>query len=217
MSSLSQTVEEYLKYIWSATEWSSTPVTTTRLAKDMGLSPSTVSETVTRLVRDGLVEHKKYRSIRLTPEGRQHAIATVRAHRLMETFLHDKLGYSWDEVHDEADALEHSVSTRFIDAIDDLLGNPAFDPHGDPIPARDGSVVDHEAIPLSKAPNGRYVVMRVDDADPEILRQSSELGLRPGRDITVADDSMTVGDARIPKAPLENNVWLSHDQHHTED
>ncbi|WP_230198247.1 metal-dependent transcriptional regulator [Flaviflexus massiliensis] len=217
MSNLSPTVEDYLKYIWSATEWSDMPVTTSRLAGDLGLSPSTVSEMVARLAKDGLVEHRKYRAIRLTEEGKAHALMTVRAHRLIETFLHDKLGYSWDEVHDEADALEHSVSTRFIDAIDDLLGNPAFDPHGDPIPARDGSMVAHDAFLLSKAPSGRYRVLRVDDSDPEALRQSSKLGLHPGTAITVTDGSVTVHESTVGPDSVADIIWVVADPYHDQD
>lgn len=209
MAELTAATEDYLKYIWSATEWSNEPVKTSRLAKDMGLSPSTVSESVSRLAKEGLVEHEKYHAIRLTPEGSRHALAVVRAHRLIETFLHDQLGYSWDEIHTEADALEHAASARFIDAIDTLLGHPEYDPHGDPIPDAEGKLPVRRAIKLGDAEDGTVTVLRVDDSDPEGLRAASQLGLRPGQTATIAGNTMTVARKNALVAPFINIVWVT--------
>lgn len=209
MAELTAATEDYLKYIWSATEWSNEPVKTSRLAKDMGLSPSTVSESVSRLAKEGLVEHEKYHAIRLTPEGSRHALAVVRAHRLIETFLHDRLGYSWDEIHTEADALEHAASARFIDAIDTLLGHPEYDPHGDPIPDAEGKLPVRRAIKLGDAEDGTVTVLRVDDSDPEGLRAASQLGLRPGQTATIAGNTMTVARKNALVAPFINIVWVT--------
>lgn len=211
MGDLTAATEDYLKYIWAATEWSQEPVKTSRLAKDMGLSPSTVSESVARLAKDGLVEHEKYHAIRLSPTGTRHALAIVRAHRLIETFLHDHLGYSWDEVHTEADALEHAASARFIDAIDTLLGKPDYDPHGDPIPDAEGNVPVHRALRLSETVEGTMTVLRVDDSDPDALRAASELGLHPGQTVTIANGWIVVNGEHIQAEPFEEIVWVTDD------
>lgn len=209
MAELTAASEDYLKYIWSATEWSDEPVKTSRLAKDMGLSPSTVSESVSRLAKDGLVEHEKYHAIRLTADGVRHALAMVRAHRLIETFLHDHLGYSWDEIHTEADSLEHAASPRFIDAIDTLLGHPQYDPHGDPIPDSEGNMPVRRAISLAEAAHGTATVLRIDDADPQDLRAASALGLRPGQSVMISESTIEVDGRKADAAPFEHIVWVT--------
>ena len=110
------------------------------LAERIGVSASTASESIRKLADQGLVDHEKYGAVTLTEAGREAALAMVRRHRLMETFLVTELGYGWDEVHDEAEVLEHAVSDRMLDRIDAKLGHPTRDPHGDPIPAADGNV-----------------------------------------------------------------------------
>lgn len=209
MGGLTRATEDYLKHIWSANEWSDEPVTTTQLARDMGLSPSTVSESIAKLARKGLVDHEKYQSIRLTDEGTTHALEMVRAHRLIETFLHSRLGYSWDEIHEEADALEHVVSPRFIEAIDDLLGTPEYDPHGDPIPRRDGSLPPRQAIPLDDAAEGEAIVVRVDDSDPERLREASRLGLYPGQTVRIEGGTISVNGERVDAGSFVGRVWVT--------
>lgn len=168
---LSPTNENYLKVVWAAQEWSDRPVTTKLLASHLGLSPSTVSEAVKRLTDQGLVEHAPYGAIELTGAGRRAAVTIVRRHRLIETFLVRELGYAWDEVHDEAEVLEHAVSERLVNAIDARLGFPPRDPHGDPIPGVDGEVVTVDAQPLSRVEVGRALsIARISDSDPELLR-----------------------------------------------
>ncbi|WP_240675567.1 metal-dependent transcriptional regulator [Cellulomonas endophytica] len=169
--------EDYLKVVWSAQEWSDRPVTTKMLAARLGVAPSTVSETVRRLSDAGLLSHAPYGAVGLTGEGRRHAVAVVRRHRLIETFLVEVLGYGWDEVHDEAEVLEHAVSARFVDAVDRRLGRPTRDPHGDPIPDAAGAVHLPPAVPAWDAPAGAHVVARISDADPGLLRWLEGVGL----------------------------------------
>ena len=124
------------------------------LAERIGVSASTASESIRKLADQGLVDHEKYGAVTLTDAGRRAALAMVRRHRLMETFLVRELGYSWDEVHDEAEVLEHAVSDRMLDRIDAKLGHPTRDPHGDPIPAADGQVRTPPARQLSVCQDG---------------------------------------------------------------
>jgi len=186
MSDLSSTAEDYVKAIWSAREWGGDPITITALAERFGTTRATVSDTVRRLTAQGLLTHEPYRDITLTDEGEQQALHMVRRHRLLETFLVTTLGYSWDEVHDEAESLEHAASSRMIDRIDELLGQPAHDPHGDPIPSRDG-VIHHpdDAVALADATPGDYRVLRISDSDAERLVYFDEHGLLPGAALTV--------------------------------
>ncbi|WP_242511222.1 metal-dependent transcriptional regulator [Pengzhenrongella frigida] len=182
---LTPVAQDYLKIIWSAREWSSAPVTIKMLAGRLGVGAPTVSETVRRLSSQGLVEHAPYGEIGLTELGRAHAVAMVRRHRLLETFLVQELGYGWDEVHDEAEVLEHAVSDLMIERIDERLGRPARDPHGDPIPTRDGRVPTPPARRLWDLEPGEWVVARISDADPDLLRFCTAVGLGLDARVTV--------------------------------
>ncbi|WP_125777000.1 metal-dependent transcriptional regulator [Antribacter gilvus] len=174
---LTAVAQDYLKAVWSAQEWSDEKVTTKHLADRMGVGASTVSETVRRLSTQGLLEHEPYGGIELTETGRGLALAMVRRHRLLETYLVCELGYGWDEVHDEAEVLEHAVSDLLVDRIDARLGHPSRDPHGDPIPGADGTVVRPHAVPLSSMAAGAAgPVVRISDADPEALRYLGQIG-----------------------------------------
>lgn len=175
---LSSSAQDYLKVIWSAGEWSDEPVTSKAVADRLGVSPSTVSEALRRLADQGFVEHAPYGAITLTEQGAVEAKQVVRRHRLLETFLHQILGYSWDEVHAEAELLEHAVSDTFVDRLDQLLGRPARDPHGDPIPDGDGQLPDLPAIRLAEgSPGEQYSVARVSDRDTRVLQYLSEVGI----------------------------------------
>ena len=182
---LTPVAQDYLKFIWCAREWSSAPVTTKMLAQRLGVGAPTVSETVRRLTVQGLVAHAPYGEITLTDVGRAHAVAMVRRHRLLETYLVRELGYGWDEVHDEAEVLEHAVSELLIDRIDARLGHPARDPHGDPIPTRDGRVPTPPARQLRDLEPGEWVVARISDADPDLLRYCAAVGLGLDARLTV--------------------------------
>ena len=179
-------VEDYLKAIWSAPEWGGPPATVSSLASRFGTTRATVSATLTRLADRGFVRHEPYRAIELSDTGRRLAVAMVRRHRLIETFLVQTLGYAWDEVHDEAERLEHAVSDPFIERIDIVLGHPTADPHGDPIPAVDGATVyPADAVTLRDAPAGHYRVVRVSDSDPATLQAAGRQGLTPGATLTL--------------------------------
>ena len=175
---LTTVAQDYLKVIWTAQEWSHEKVSTKLLAERIGVSASTASESIRKLADQGLVDHEKYGAVTLTDAGRHAALAMVRRHRLMETFLVRELGYGWDEVHDEAEVLEHAVSDRMLDRIDAKLGYPTRDPHGDPIPAADGRVPTPPARQLSACQNGEAgTIARISDAEPEMLRYFDSVGL----------------------------------------
>lgn len=183
---LSSVAQDYLKVIWTAQEWSVDKVSTKMLAERIGVSASTASESIRKLADQGLVDHEKYGAVTLTDAGRHAALAMVRRHRLMETFLVRELGYGWDEVHDEAEVLEHAVSDRMLDRIDAKLGFPTRDPHGDPIPAADGRVPAPDARQLSMCRDGdAATVARISDADPEMLRYFDSVGISLDSRLTV--------------------------------
>jgi DtxR family Mn-dependent transcriptional regulator len=176
----------YLKVIFQLTT-GGRPVGTTALAERLGVAPPSASGMVRRLVGDGLVERVPRGGVRLTSAGEKVALEAVRRHRLLETFLHEVLGFPWDEVHDEAERLEPGASTHLMDRIEDVLGHPEVDPHGDPIPRAD-LVGHHEDWPSSllHAPVGEpFVVRRVSDRQPDALRYLAELGLLPGATLDV--------------------------------
>jgi DtxR family Mn-dependent transcriptional regulator len=223
---LSSAAQDYLKVIWSAGEWSDTRITTTSLAAKLGFSPSTVSEAVKKLTQQGLLTHERYGSIALTPAGHEIALAMVRRHRIIETFLVDYLGYNWDEVHDEAEVLEHAVSDRLIDGLADRLGNPVRDPHGDPIPSSTGPSAALtspvlNAVQLSAVGEGEAVtVARVSDAEPALLRYLSEIGIGLDTELTLVERSDFAGTivVRLGAAvseltlgiPVAAAIWVVH-------
>ncbi len=183
---LTPIAQDYLKVIWSAIEWGDPPITTKGLAARFATTQANVSETMRRLHRQGLVDYQPYRPVTLTSLGRSLAVAMVRRHRLLETYLAQSLGYGWEEVHDEAERLEHAVSDEFLDRIDVLLGHPQLDPHGDPIPGPNGDWAPQpEAIRLSEAEPGDYRVVRVADTDPEQLTRLQRAHVVPGERIQV--------------------------------
>lgn len=187
VSSLSASAQGYLKAVWSLQEWSDAPVTPSALAAKVGVKLPTVSDAVRKLAEQGLLEHTPYGAVTLTEHGRTHAVAMVRRHRLIETFLVNTLGYRWDQVHDEADVLEHAVSDFLVDRIDELLGFPERDPHGDPIPSADGRVVEiPEAVPLSQLPPDSLArVERISDTQPELLQYFADQGIGVGACLTL--------------------------------
>ncbi|MDQ0825179.1 DtxR family Mn-dependent transcriptional regulator [Arthrobacter sp. B2I5] len=170
-SAPSSSIEDYVKVIYSFTEWQDKPITSTQLAQRLGVANSSVSEMVRKLKDQGLVDHKPYSAVTLTEDGLRLALAMVRRHRLIETYLVQRLGYSWDEVHDEAEQLEHAVSDTFIERVAAKLGNPKRDPHGDPIPTADGQVLMPRAHLLAELDPGHAGrITRISDDNPELLR-----------------------------------------------
>lgn len=186
LPSLSTMAEDYVKLIWKASERGGPGLATRDIAASLRVSASTVSGNLKKLDRDGLIEHTPYYGVVLTPLGQQVAVAMVRRHRLIETFLVERLGYSWDEVHTEAEALEHAVSERFLERVDADLGHPTHDPHGDPIPGADGIVPDSPGTLLGAIePGACGTVDRVSDDDPSLLRYFDELGVGLGTHLRV--------------------------------
>ncbi|WP_436326827.1 metal-dependent transcriptional regulator [Brevibacterium sp. FAM 27836] len=186
---VSEVSQDYLKAIWSAQEWGGDPMTATELANRFGTTKANVTEVLKRLDELDLITRVPYRPPVLTERGRTIALSMVRRHRLIETFLVESLGYGWDEVHDEAEILEHAASDRLIDRIDAFLGHPTSDPHGDPIPGADGHVDSHTPTLLTEAAAGPYTVLRVSDADPQTLGKLAEAGVLPGAALEVVDCS----------------------------
>lgn len=193
---LSPSMQNYLKVIWSLQEWNDAPVSNSAIAEAAGVRLSTVSDALRKLSDQELIAHVRYGTVTLTDIGRGHAVAMIRRHRLLETFLVQMLGYEWDEVHDEADRLEHAVSDELIDRIDRVLGFPARDPHGDPIPSADGAVHRPDAVTLLVAESpGEYRVERISDADNGMLQFFASRGI-------VVDAEIEV----LPAAPYAETV-----------
>ncbi|RRD27293.1 metal-dependent transcriptional regulator [Actinomyces bowdenii] len=173
----STVVQDYLKAVWAACEWGGTGASITGLARRMEVAPSTASENVARLVEEGLVAHQPYKAVTLTPEGRRRAMAIVRRHRLLETYLVTRLGFEWDEVHEEAEELEHAVSDRLLARLDAVLGHPTRDPHGDPIPTAEGRLDIPELVRIETLePGDEGVVGRIKD-DSRTLRRLTRAGI----------------------------------------
>lgn len=188
VNDLSTSTQNYLKAIWSLTEWSAAPVTASSVAKVTGLRMSSVSDAVRKLASQGLLTHAPYGSVELTKQGRVFAVEMIRRHRLIETFLVESLGYRWDQVHDEAEHLEHAVSDFMVERLDEFLGYPTRDPHGDPIPSADGRVRNLDAHSLTEFGTGRRVVIeRISDSDPELLKYFHKNGLVVGALLDVAE------------------------------
>ena len=189
--------EDYLKALYKL-GGDERPVLTRDLAQRLGISSPSVSEMVTRLSAQGLVEHDRYRGQQLTREGRKVALELVRHHRLLEMFLVQVLGYTWDEVHDEAERLEHVISERMEQRIFELLGRPELDPHGHVIPTLAGKVrpVSHRALSECRA-GERVTVQGVSDDDPGKLRELERRGLLPGTRIAVLAGSEFEGPVDV--------------------
>ncbi len=195
---LSSSVGDYLKAVWGlAGPGVAAPKD---LSSRLSVSSASVTEMLRRLQELGLVEYERYRGASLTEEGRAEALRLVRRHRLIETFLLDQLGYAWEDVHEEAEKLEHAVSDRFTERLAELLGHPDHDPHGDPIPAVDGTLEPDGSFPLPAAAVGqRVLIARVGHETSTLLTYLGERGLVPGRLLRVEearalDGVITVAD-----------------------
>jgi DtxR family Mn-dependent transcriptional regulator len=208
----SPAVDDYLKTIYHHTEWQSESITPSQLAAVLGLAPSSVTEMVQKLVAHGLVTHRPYGPISLSDEGERRAAAIVRRHRLVETWLVREFGYSWDEVHDEAEVLEHVLSDRLLERIDERLGRPRFDPHGDAIPDAAGHVHRERFVLLGAAAEGHEGrVLRVSDRDPALLRELDRAGLVVGARVSVRTGRRIAVDGAeiaLPEAAADA-VWLT--------
>ncbi len=183
--SLTRSVEDYLKAIYHLAPGEE-PASTNDIAERLGLSPASVSGMIKRLSDTGLLEHVPYRGVVLTESGRRSALRMVRRHRLIEAYLVAHLGYTWDTVHEEAERLEHAVSDLLVERMAVALGHPRVDPHGDPIPAPDGSIEEAAYTALVEVPEGETVeIRRVDTSQGDRLRYLRDHGLVPGQRVRV--------------------------------
>ena len=209
--SSSPAADDYLKTIYAHTEGQDQPITSSVLAAKLGVAPSSVTEMVKKLAASGMVHHEPYRAVTLTPAGLARAIVMTRRHRLIETWLVQEFGYTWDEVHDEAEVLEHAISDRMLEKIDARLGSPDVDPHGDLIPRPDGSVTRPAFVRLDEAPEGHEgCVLRVLDRDPLLLRAITACGIEVGTRVVVRGETLLVGETpvELPDGSPEA-VWLT--------
>ncbi len=186
VSSASVAVEDYVKAIYQEAEDGAGVVTTMGLSSRLNVTAPSVSAMTKRLAVRGLVAHVPYRRVVLTEPGRRLALSVVRRHRLLELFLYESLGLSWDQVHEQAEVLEHALSPELTAVIAEKLGHPDRDPHGDPIPTVDGRVVEEPTERLSVLPAGAAgVLVRVSDTDPDMLRHLTTQGVGLGDSVEV--------------------------------
>jgi DtxR family transcriptional regulator, Mn-dependent transcriptional regulator len=186
--SISATVEDYAKAIYALQVELGGPITNNALAERLGVSAASASNMVKKLDGLGLVEHLPYHGVELTPAGRRVALEVLRHHRLLELYLAQSLGVTWDRVHDEAEVLEHHISEELEELIAAALGNPTHDPHGDPIPTRDLEMVEEPAATLDSLEPGQCGrLTRISDHDPEMLRYLADRGIAPGDEFEVVD------------------------------
>lgn len=222
VENITASMQNYLKVIWSLEEWSDTPITNSAIAETAGVRLSTVSDALRKLSEHELIEHARYGTVTLTAEGRELAVLMTRRHRLIETFLVRLLEYSWDEVHDVADRLEHAVTDDLVDRIDRVLGFPTRDPHGDPIPSADGRVHRPEAVLLAEATAPSTVrVERISDSDAGMLQYfasrgivvDAELEVQPSEPYSETVAVVVRGTAGATPVILgttaSNSVWVS--------
>jgi DtxR family Mn-dependent transcriptional regulator len=208
-----RSTEDYLKHIFELQQEGS-KVNTSTLAGVLNISSASVSEMISKLTKTGWIKNIPYRGFSLTKKGEKIAINLIRKHRLIEVFLQQHLSYSWDEVHNEAEKFEHVCSDKFINKLDEYLGFPRFDPHGDPIPDINGHVTDTENFILSEARAGSaYIVSKVNDTSDEVLKYISSIGIKLNSIILVTeklgfDESILVtlnnGEYLLSKKIAEN-------------
>jgi DtxR family transcriptional regulator, Mn-dependent transcriptional regulator len=201
-------VEDYLKTIYQLSP-DGEPVGTSAIAERLGIAPGSVTGMLKRLGREGLVEHERYQGASLTPRGRREAIRMIRRHRILELFLVEVLGYTWDQVHEEAERLEHAASDELVDRMAGVLGDPDADPHGHPIPSAGGQLRTADLPKLAELDPGEEAVLRrVSDEDAEALRYLARLDLVPGTRVEVLERTPLRGPLRIRVGSTEQMVGL---------
>ena len=195
--SLTAPVEDYLKAIYALGRGTGA-VATNDIAQRLLIAPASVSGMVRRLAEQGLLSYERYRGVKLTERGRRAALRTLRRHRIIESYLSKALSYPWDRVHAEAERLEHAASDELVDRMAAAIGEPNVDPHGAPIPSREGTMDETEYFPLAELGAGLGVrVVRVSDEDPEMLRYLAEIGIIPGVEVLI-----------VSKAPFSGPISL---------
>ena len=190
---LTAPVEDYLKAIYdievaasSRDHEEASVAGTNEIAQALGIAPASVTGMLRRLAEQGLISYERYRGVRLSEAGRRAALRTIRRHRVIEAYLTKALGYPWDRVHEEAERLEHAASDELIDRMAAAIGEPTTDPHGAPIPTRDGTLDSRPLLALVDVDVGNVVrIQQVGDRDPERLRYLAELGVTPGADVRI--------------------------------
>ena len=190
-------VEDYLKTIYEIGR-GTVSVATNDIAQRLAIAPASVSGMVRRLADQGLLSYERYRGVTLTEQGRRAALRTIRRHRIIESYLSSALNYPWDRVHDEAERLEHAASDELVDRMAEAIGEPVVDPHGAPIPSREGLMDETEYVSLGELSAGYGArVVRVSDDDPEMLRYLAELAIVPGAEVIV-----------VSRAPYQGPISL---------
>jgi len=200
--------ENYLKTLYKLYNKEVKKVNNTALSKELNLNPATVLEMVRKLVAKKSVKLMPDKSIQLTESGKKTALLTIRKHRLWEVFLVQKLHYNWNEVHELAEQLEHIESEDMIDRLEGFLGYPAFDPHGDPIPDRNGNLKTNVSVPLSNSPAGKnYIVINLADTSDSFLQYLGKLGIKPGTRLKLTEHNQYDNSTTIHLQ--KNSVQLS--------
>jgi DtxR family Mn-dependent transcriptional regulator len=201
----SEAVEDYVKAIYSLQRQGAKPVSTSALADRLGVTPASASAMVKKLAVLKLVRHLRYHGFVLTPLGRRLALEILRHHRLLELYLAEAFDMPWDQVHAEAEALEHVLSEELEERIAAKLGNPKVDPHGDPIPTRDGAIEEGDTVPLAELePGDRATFVRVSDSDPAMLRYLSARRIKPGQMVEVREKPPFGGSLLVRVANREH-------------
>jgi DtxR family transcriptional regulator, Mn-dependent transcriptional regulator len=204
----SESVQDYLKAIWKLER--DGPATTSALAAELAVTPASATAMVKKLADLGLVDHERYRGVRLTPAGERAALEVIRHHRLLELYLTKALGLGWDEVHAEAERLEHYLSEELESRIDAALGHPTHDPHGDPIPTAELQLAAEERRWLTDVADGaEAVVRRVPDGDPELLRYLASLGIVPDQPIVLVGREPFDGPVTIEVGGARHAIGLA--------
>lgn len=204
-----QAIEDYLKAIYKIAA-SGTRVSTSAIARRLELAQASVTGMIKKLAEMKLLEYSPYKGVKLTTAGRKIALETIRHHRLLELYLQEAMGYTWDRVHDEAEHLEHHISEEFEAKMDEFLGYPSFDPHGAPIPTKNGDVLEAKHQALTALPPGTSAtIRRVSDNDPDKLRYLGSLNLFPDTEITVLKREPFNGSTHILVGGLQHT--LSHE------
>lgn len=212
----SEQIENYLKNIYKLSS-NEGKVTTSSLSEKLQVSPASVSEMIKKLAEEGTLTHTPYKGVELTEEGKQLALRIIRKHRLWEMFLVQVLHFGWDEIDDEAERFEHIMSDKMEEKIDHVLGHPTIDPHGDPIPTKDGTITCSMSYPMAEAHEGMTVrVLRVSDANSEMLQYVASIGISLHREILIRqkmnfDNSLLVriGDREVNiSSTIASNIFV---------
>lgn len=203
---LSQATEDYIKIIYKMQN--NGAVSTKAIAEALNVTSASVTNMLKRLADMKLLQYTSYKGVKLTKSGEKIALEVIRHHRLIELYLNEVMGYSWDEVHDEAERLEHHISEHFEEKISNMLGSPEYDPHGAPIPSKDGGLPKSALAPLISCEPGETVrIERVSDSDPEMLRYLSEAGLVLNVKIEIISKAPFNGPLTVKTGDSEQTVW----------